>query len=1471
MTMRVIRGHFALGGLLVALALWLAVPLPVQAVTNIWSAAAGLATAREYHTATLLPSGKVLVAGGQNSSGLLMSAELYDPASNSWSAAGSLSTARIQHTATMLPSGKVLIAGGQGSSSAIASAELYDPASNTWSAAGSLATARTAHTATLLLSGKVLVAGGFNGSYPAGAELYDPVTNTWSSAAGLTTTRYGHTATLLSSGQVLVTGGYNGSYLGSAELYDPATNTWSAASSLAIARYGHTATLLPTSQVLVTGGFNGSYPAGAELYDAATNTWSAAGSLAAGRFQHAATLLPSGHVLIAGGQNSSGPLASVQFYDQATNTWSTAGSLAAARNIHTATLLSSGEVLVAGGDDGSVLASAELYDSASHTWSAAGSLASARGYHTATLLPSSQVLVAGGRAGGFLATAELYNPASNTWRAAGSLATARYQHAATLLPSGKVLISGGYNGGALAGAELYDPVTNIWSAAGSLAISRYVHTATLLTSGKVLVAGGYNGGFLTSAELYDPATNTWSAAGSLSTARYAHTATLLASGKVLVAGGFNGSYLASAELYDPASNSWSAAGSLATAHNAHVATLLPSGKVLLAGGQDSSGYLASAELYDPVSNSWSAAGSLATARYTPTATLLASGQVLVAGGFGNSGYPASAELYDPASNTWGAAGTLATARNVHTATLLPSGKVLVTGGNNGSFLASAEQYALDLGFVDSRRPVVSGTNSPLLPEGVLQVTGSGFTGDSEASDGATNNSATNYPVVQLRRIDNDQIEWTSPAPSSIRSATDYQSAPLSALPLGSYALTVLVNAIPSQARVVTVVATLPTTTTITSVAPAPAVVGESFAVGFTIAAASATPTGSVTVSDDQGASCGPVTLASGSGSCVLASTVAGTRTLMASYSPDTTSFAASSSTTAQTVNAAGTTLTIVSETPDPSTPTQMVTLTVAMTVTSPGSGVPTGTISVGDGVDNCTITLPATSCGVAISTRGPRIVTAGYGGDGNFLASTSPSAAHSVNRLPVATADAYTLNEDTTLTINAAQGVLANDSDPDLDTLTVANPGVQTAGGIGGMVTLNADGSFNYTPPLNTSGTATFSYQLSDAYENVSGNVTLTVNFVNQPPTFILGSNPIWPAGTAGLETASGFAQVASFGPPNESGQALLAWHVSVSSDPSGVANGVQIQNDGTLIYSLTGQSGTAVISVTCQDNGGTANGGNDTSAAQTFMVSVSAGLDLSIGMTGGAPFLGDGMPIDYTITVQNIGTTDAHNATVQDPLPGNLLGATWTCATIGTATCTASGSGSISDMVNIPKNAGLIYHLAATVQAIPEFAVVNTATVTAQSGEVDVNPANNSVTLTTAVGIFHSGFESAAAPQIVVATANIVQTQIVALDLAKKTSAAAIAAQPVLAVLVRGDADQRAAAVHVRNYRGQVQARLSWRGDDGLWQFGDWIAVAEFPPLRLAWTTDRGLAGALADRISLVDVELLQGEELLAHMGEEP
>jgi N-acetylneuraminic acid mutarotase len=228
-------------------------------VANTWTATGSLTTARDSHTATLLPSGKVLVAGGYGLAGPLTSAELYDPASGTWSSAASMGTvSRYSHTAVLLPSGEIIVAGGSKNgvapSDLLASTMSYEITSGLWSAVGAMTAGRYLHTATLLDDGRVLAVGGQN---LASADLYNPATNSWSAASPLTATRWCHTATLLPNHLVMVAGGCTaGTLTSSAALFDPFANTWTPTGSLLTARYSHTATLLANYQVLIVGGSN---------------------------------------------------------------------------------------------------------------------------------------------------------------------------------------------------------------------------------------------------------------------------------------------------------------------------------------------------------------------------------------------------------------------------------------------------------------------------------------------------------------------------------------------------------------------------------------------------------------------------------------------------------------------------------------------------------------------------------------------------------------------------------------------------------------------------------------------------------------------------------------------------------------------------------------------------------------------------------------------------------------------------------------------------------------------------------------------------------------------------------------------------------------------------------------------------------------------------------------------------------------
>jgi N-acetylneuraminic acid mutarotase len=180
--------------------------------TDTWDAVGNLITDRVFHTATLLANGEVLVVGGLVSPYTGVSnAELYDPVTNTSSLTGALAdtTYRYYHTATLLPNGKVIVAGGLDGGNAIATTQLYDPTTNNWTLAGDLVAASYNHTSTLMPNGDVLVVGGCceaTGA-PTRTEMFNYSTQMWTPAGNLIVGRWFHTANLLTNNKVLVVGG----------------------------------------------------------------------------------------------------------------------------------------------------------------------------------------------------------------------------------------------------------------------------------------------------------------------------------------------------------------------------------------------------------------------------------------------------------------------------------------------------------------------------------------------------------------------------------------------------------------------------------------------------------------------------------------------------------------------------------------------------------------------------------------------------------------------------------------------------------------------------------------------------------------------------------------------------------------------------------------------------------------------------------------------------------------------------------------------------------------------------------------------------------------------------------------------------------------------------------------------------------------------------------------------------------------
>jgi hypothetical protein len=367
----------------------------VAVASRDWSRTGDMLDAPTMHSATLLPSGLVLVAGGVVISTVdgktvgttLASAELYDPGTGSWSRTGRLATPRYAHTATLLPSGRVLVAGGAvnlATSESTSSAELYDPITGTWSTTGPLATARQGHTATLLPSGSVLVVGGWEPGASTTPELYDPSSGLWTAVASPARPRQYQAAARLPSGRILVVGSALSGPVGTpcAEVYDPAADIWSPAPAPP-AVVGHelecpwrqAAVERADGTVLLVGGsaWNAAHTTEQSIGDVSLfaedqGAWVQMPPLLQRRTWHTATLLPSGKVLVAGGLydtsvSFAGALVA-ETYQLGNNPGPAfTGSFTPRRNgperwLHTATLLTTGEVLVAGGTGDAV---AELY------------------------------------------------------------------------------------------------------------------------------------------------------------------------------------------------------------------------------------------------------------------------------------------------------------------------------------------------------------------------------------------------------------------------------------------------------------------------------------------------------------------------------------------------------------------------------------------------------------------------------------------------------------------------------------------------------------------------------------------------------------------------------------------------------------------------------------------------------------------------------------------------------------------------------------------------------------------------------------------------------------------------------------------------------------------------------------------------------------------------------------------------------
>jgi hypothetical protein len=330
---------------------------------------------RQGATATLLPDGMVLITGGmvfdKNQNDVtLANAELYDPTTGTFSYTGSLLTPRVNATATLLPDGRVLIVGGEQTLSEspwhqnLTSAEVYDPISGKFSDTGSLHTPHACQSATLLPDGRVLITGGesYLDTYTYDAELYNPSDGRFSVLPQSPLSSYiAGPGVVLNNGQVFSLGfDYSGSEDAFGQIYDPTKGTFRLLGAGPLTLYSTAkAAKLADGRVLIVNGNAPGDPTSkaAEIYDPISGTYSLTGAQISQADFRDLVVLPSGRVLLvsgviesAGGEQSPPVWDNVaEIYDPISNTFAVLPSTSESHYNGTATLLNDGRVLIIGG------------------------------------------------------------------------------------------------------------------------------------------------------------------------------------------------------------------------------------------------------------------------------------------------------------------------------------------------------------------------------------------------------------------------------------------------------------------------------------------------------------------------------------------------------------------------------------------------------------------------------------------------------------------------------------------------------------------------------------------------------------------------------------------------------------------------------------------------------------------------------------------------------------------------------------------------------------------------------------------------------------------------------------------------------------------------------------------------------------------------------------------------------------------
>ena len=342
------------------------------------------------------------------------------------------------------------------------------------------------------------------------------------------------------------------------------------------------------------------------------------------------------------------------------------------------------------------------------------------------------------------------------------------------------------------------------------------------------------------------------------------------------------------------------------------------------------------------------------------------------------------------------------------------------------------------------------------------------------------------------------------------------------------------------------------------------------------------------------------------------------------------------------------------------------------------------------------------------------------------------------NQRPTAANDSASVDEDSLVTIAVA--VNDTDTDDNLDP-TTANTACGTCSlPANGVLTNNGDGTFDYTPAADFFGADSFVYEICDTDGACdTATVNITVDPVNDPPSFAAGADPTFPAGASGVQSIANWPQNIDLG-ANEV-QQVDSYTVITTSDPDSILAGpAAISSGGELTFSLTGASGTAQLEATLIDDGGTANGGNDTSPPVAFSITVrppEAGMVFAIMRCSTKAAPGEFYP--YGFLVENRGPDAAEGvALTHTPIAGATVISISSPDCVENVNTVDCDFGTLAPGQNVPVGLRIV---APTVgaQVLP-------MTINGASDTVDPNLGNNDIGATVEIVpslVIADGFES--------------------------------------------------------------------------------------------------------------------------------